>query len=216
MDYVLGLLSYYGFIFSLGLLSGITPCSVPTVMLIATYSVNNSDNILEKLRTILWLIMGMMLTLIGLAVIFSYMGNAFVSFRHAYILTSIIAIFMGLKLIGLIKLPINARLSIVPTGKNPKFISFLLGLPFTILGSPCSLPVLFTVLTYVLSQGTVTKGIPIIIAYGIGRAIPILLITILGTSTKVIFNSKFANSKVNFVLGIKLVFVGIYLLYQIL
>lgn len=216
MDYFLELFSHYGFVFSLGLLSGITPCSIPTVMLIATYSVNNPNSVLEKLQTIFWLIMGMMLTLIGLAVIFSYIGSAFMGFHYPYILTSIIAIIMGLKLMGIIKLPLNAKLSIVPTGKRSNFISFLLGVPFTILGSPCSLPVLFTVLTYVLSQGTVTKGIPIIIAYGIGRAIPILLITILGTSTKVIFNSKFASSKVNFVLGMKLLFVGIYLLYQIL
>ena len=215
MEYFLELFSHYGFIFSLGLLSGITPCSIPTVMLIATYSVNNPKNVLEKLRTIVWLIMGMMLTLLGLAVIFSYIGSAFLNFQYIYILTSVIAVIMGLKLMGLIKLPLDAKLSIVRTGKSSSYVSFLLGAPFTILGSPCSLPVLFTVLTYVLSQGTVTKGIPIILAYGFGRAIPILLITVLGTSTKVIFNSKFASTKVNFVLGMKLLFVGIYLLYQL-
>lgn len=215
MYYLIELITHYGFIFSLGLLSGITPCSIPTVLLVASYSVNNQNSILEKLRAIFWLLVGMMVTLIGLTVIFSYIGAAFLNFRYTYLLTSIIALIMGLKLMGLIKMPFNAKLSIVPTQKKSEFVSFLLGVPFTVIGSPCSLPVLFTVLSYVLSHGKLATGIPIILSYGIGRAIPVLLITILGTSAKNILHPKFANSKINFILGIKLVFVAVYLLYQL-
>ncbi|QNO13644.1 sulfite exporter TauE/SafE family protein [Alkalicella caledoniensis] len=213
-----GILGTYGFIFSLGLLSGVTPCSLPTIMLLASYTLQDKKNLFSKLKVVTSFLVSMILTLMVVGVVFSGLGKAFFNLEIAYYIISAISIIMGLKMMGILKVRLNLTYVLVPKKKQRQgqgiTTGIILGIPFAILGAPCTLPVLLTIISYVMVEANIITGISVLLAYGIGRAIPVLAVALIGSSMQSIFNSKFATKKVNFVLGTKLIFVGLYILYQ--
>lgn len=214
-----GILGMYGFIFSLGLLSGLSPCTLPSIMLIVSYSLHETKSMFYKLRVVISFVIGMILTLVVVGVFFSSVGKAFFNIQIAYYIISLVSIIMGLKMMGILKFPLGFTYVLIAKtkvkAKDRGIIKgFLLGIPFSILGAPCTLPVLLTIISYVMVEANLISGVLVLLAYGIGRAIPVMAITLLGSTFQGLLKSKFATKKVNFVLGTKLIFVGLYILYS--
>ncbi len=174
-----------------GLISAASPCVLAAIPLIIGYVGGYSKG--DKKKAALY----SLVFVLGLAITFTVLGAAasavgsVLSFagRWLYIGLALIAIVMGLQLMGLINVPL-------PFQKTHQIKSrglwgaFLLGLLTGTVSSPCATPVLAVILAYVSTQGNILYGGSLLFAYAVGRC---ALIFVAGLSlglTESIVNSK--------------------------
>ncbi|MFN3481091.1 MAG: cytochrome c biogenesis CcdA family protein, partial [Thermodesulfovibrionales bacterium] len=198
-----------------GIISAASPCVLAAIPLIIGYVGGYSEG--DKKRAALFsliFVLGLSITFTILGIAASVMGQ-FLGFmgRWLYIGLAIIAVLMGLQLMGIISIPLpfqNTR----DVRTKGLLGAFLLGLLTGTVSSPCATPVLAVILAYVSTQGDVIYGGLLLFVYAIGHC---ALIFIAGLSiglTESIVNSKGIR---NFSLyskrfsGALLILAGIYL-----
>ena len=123
----------------------------------------------------------------GLASTLALLGVAAASLGAAYGQTSlgdalplgasVFAVAMGLNLLGVVSVPLpsldlDAR---GLAGSNAMLAAYLAGLTFALVASPCSTPVLATLLAYTASVGDVGQGGGLLFAYSLGYVAPLLI-----------------------------------------
>jgi cytochrome c biogenesis protein CcdA len=88
----------------------------------------------------------------------------------------VVAILMGLNLLEVIQLRFPT-LDVDVRGFNlpPLPVAFLAGLTFALAASPCSTPILATLLAFAMTQDTAAVGASLLFAYSIGYVAPLLL-----------------------------------------
>jgi len=198
-----------------GLISAASPCVLAAIPLIIGYVGGYSEGNKKKAAIYsLVFILGLSITFTVLGAAASAMGQ-FLSFagQWLYIGLAVIAVTMGLQLMGLISIPL-------PFQKTHQIKSrglwgaFLLGLLTGTVSSPCATPVLAVILAYVSTQGDMLYGGLLLFTYAVGHC---ALIFIAGLSiglTESMVNSKGVK---NFSLyskrfsGALLVAIGIYI-----
>jgi cytochrome c-type biogenesis protein len=178
-------------VFAGGLISAASPCVLAAIPLIIGYVGGYSGGDKKKAAIYsLVFILGLSITFTVLGAAASAMGH-FLSFavQWLYIGLAVIAVTMGLQLMGLITIPL-------PFQKTRRMKSrglwgaFLLGLLTGTVSSPCATPVLAVILAYVSTQGDILYGGSLLFAYAIGHC---ALIFIAGLSiglTESIVSSK--------------------------
>lgn len=203
-------------VFSTGFLSGLSPCTLPTVVFITAYVGGEKVNS-KKRGFILSLafIIGIAFMLSILGVFAGFMGKIIANEQLLYYIIAAILLIMGLWLLKVLKLNPNYSFSKI----NPKKGSgipgaFLLGIPFGIAASPCTLPITLSVLAYSTIKGSVFFGMLLMFTFAIGRSIPLLLA---GTFTGILKNigafSKY-QSIIEKVAGIIMILLASYFIWQ--
>ena len=171
----LSLLTYI-VVFAGGFTGGLSPCSLPTVLLVIGYVGGNKDS--GRLRSFylsLSFVLGIAFTLTILGMAASYLGGFLVDGPVIWYVVAFIAIIMGFYLLGYLNF--NLSLSWQPKlSKNSGLAgAFLLGLPFGLAASPCTTPITATLLAFAAARGEVISGMLLLFVYAIGRSIPLLL-----------------------------------------
>lgn len=203
-------------VFSTGFLSGLSPCTLPTVVFITAYVGGEKVNS-KKRGFILSLafIIGIAFMLSILGVFAGFMGKIIANEQLLYYIIAAILLIMGLWLLKVLKFNPNYSFSKI----NPKKGSgipgaFLLGIPFGIAASPCTLPITLSVLAYSTIKGSVFFGMLLMFTFAIGRSIPLLLV---GTFTGILKNigafSKY-QSIIEKVAGIIMILLASYFIWQ--
>ncbi len=205
----------YGTVFIGGLISAASPCVLAAIPLIIGYVGGYSGGDKKKAAIYsLVFILGLSITFTVLGAAASAMGR-FLSFagQWLYIGLAVIAVTMGLQLMGLIKIPLPFQKTHQVKSRG-LWGAFLLGLLTGTVSSPCATPVLAVILAYVSTQGDILYGGSLLFAYAVGHC---ALIFIAGLSiglTESIVSSKGVK---NFSLyskrfsGALLVVIGIYI-----
>jgi cytochrome c biogenesis protein CcdA len=153
-----------------GLISAASPCVLAAIPLIIGYVGGYSEG--NKKKAVVYslvFILGLSITFTVLGAAASAMGQ-FLSFagQWLYIGLAVIAVAMGLQLMGLISIPL-------PFQKTHQIKSrglwgaFLLGLLTGTVSSPCATPVLAVILAYVSTQGDILYGGSLLFAYAVGH-----------------------------------------------
>lgn len=200
-------------VFAGGLFTSFSPCIVSMLPVLVSYI--GSDNSTNKSKGFLLsfsFVAGLAVTFSILGFIAAYLGLIFGQVgANWYFILAAVAIIMGLYLLevfsfnmpGLSSLPMNTR------GKKS---SFLMGLLFGLVASPCATPVLAVIITYAAAQGEPFYGSSLLFIYGIGHGLPLI---IAGTFTAVIRNMgriRGISRYFNYIAGSALVLFGLYLL----
>lgn len=191
----------FGAVFLAGVLSSASPCVLATIPLVIGFVGGYADGDRGKaFRYSLTFVLGLSLTFTAFGAAAGLLGTMFGTLGGPWhLLAGIIALVMGGQLMGLYEIRLPFSLDFKP--KQGGLVgSFLLGLFFGVVSSPCATPVLVVLLTIVATQGQVLYGIALLFCYAIGHC---LLMLFAGTFTGFVEGFVKARGVVNFSLWAK-------------
>lgn len=162
-----------------GLLTSLSPCLLSMLPIMVGYmgGATTQTRPQAALRSLAFAL--------GLATTLALLGLVAGLFGYVYgqvaiglpIVVSLIAIIMGLNLLGALPFSLPTLAGAMPLDMNlPEGLkAYLLGLTFGIVASPCSTPVLATLLAWISATGDPILGGGLLLAYAVGYVSPLVL-----------------------------------------
>lgn len=208
----------FGAVFLAGVLSSASPCVLATIPLVVGFVGGYADGDRWKaFRYSLSFILGLSLTFTAFGAAAGLLGTMFGTVGGWwYIIAGIVALVMGGQMMGLYEIRLPVKREFKPK-QGGVIGSFILGLFFGIVSSPCATPVLVVILTYVATKGQVLYGTALLFTYAIGHC---LLMLVAGTFTGFIESFVQAKGIINFSTwtkqfgGLVVAVVGAYLIWN--
>ena len=157
-------------VFAGGLISAASPCVLAAIPLIIGYVGGYSGGDKKKAAIYSFVfILGLSITFTVLGAAASAMGG-FLSLagQWLYVGLAVVAVAMGLQLMGLISIPLPFQKTRQVKSRG-LWGAFILGLLTGTVSSPCATPVLAVILAYVSTQGDVLYGGSLLFAYAVGH-----------------------------------------------
>ena len=159
-----------------GIVSASSPCVLAAIPLVIGYVGGYSGG--SRTRAALY----SLVFVLGLAITFTLLGAAASAMgqvlgflgRWLYLGLSIIAVLMGLQLLGILSFPLPFQGTKAVKSKG-LFGAFLIGLLTGTVSSPCATPVLAVILAYVSAKGNIIYGASLLFTYAIGHCALIFL-----------------------------------------
>jgi len=191
----------FGAIFLAGVLSSASPCVLVTIPLVVGFVGGYADGDRWKaFRYSLAFILGLSLTFTAFGAAAGLLGTMFGTLGGWwYVAAGLVSLLMGGQMMELyvIRFPVNRDFRPKQEGVLG---SFILGLFFGVVSSPCATPVLVVILTYVATKGQVLYGTALLFTYAVGHC---LLMLAAGTFTGFIEAFVKAKGVVNLSVWIK-------------
>jgi cytochrome c-type biogenesis protein len=203
-----------GIIFIAGLVTSLTPCMLSMLPITIGYIGGyESQGKLQAAAQSTWFALGLATTLAILGIIATSIGKVYGQIGIGLpIVVSLIAIAMGLNLLEILPLRFPSLGATDWIGEDlPRSVrSYLLGLTFGLVASPCSTPVLATLLAWVANTQDLLVGGGLLIAYAMGYVAPLILAGTFTASIKKILELRRWSGWINPVSGALLLGFGIF------
>jgi cytochrome c-type biogenesis protein len=162
-------------VFAGGVVSAISPCTVPAALFLVGYVGGSTEKgRWHGILLSLYFILGLSFTLGFSGAAAGWFGGLFTESAVLYYITGGILLLLGLHLTQLIRLPSLPSVTPRLTAKGG-LGAFIMGVPFAFASSPCTAPVTMAILAWVAMQGEPALGFLLMLAFGLGRSLPILL-----------------------------------------
>ncbi len=209
-----------GIIFLAGLLTSLTPCMLSmlpiTIGYIGGYEAKSR---VQAAAQSTWFALGLATTLAGLGIIAATVGKVYGQIGIGLpIVVSIIAILMGLNLLEALplQLPDWGGTEWISQELPQSMRAYCIGLSFGLVASPCSTPVLASLLGWVASTKDLILGAALLLSYTAGYVTPLILAGTFTASIKKIIEIRRFSGWINPVSGALLVGFGVFsLIYRI-
>jgi cytochrome c biogenesis protein CcdA len=205
-------------VFFAGVLYSASPCVLATIPLVVGFVGGYADGDRSKaFRYSLAFVLGLSLTFTAFGAAAGLFGTMFGTLGGWwYVAAGVVALVMGGQMMGFYEISLPIKRDFKP--KQGGIIgSFLLGLFFGVVSSPCATPVLVVILTYVATKGQILYGTALLFTYALGHC---LLMLLAGTFTGFVEAFVKKQGIVNFSLwtkrvgGLIVAAVGAWLLWQ--
>lgn len=173
--------------FFAGILASLSPCTLGILPLIIGYvggysKENNKRLFLQMLSFSFGL--STILSIIG--VVCAITGRAFTSFASpiVIILFASVILLMGLNLLGFVEIKFPTIVKKMPQNKNGSIFvfPFIVGTLFALASSPCSSPILASIMAIATISGSIIFAISLLFAFAAGQCV-IIIVFALFTST---------------------------------
>ena len=208
----------FGAVFLAGVISSASPCVLATIPLVIGFVGGYADG--DRKKAFLYsvaFVLGLSITFTAFGAAAGLLGTMFGTLGGWwYVAAGTVALVMGGQMMGLYEIRLPVRRDYRP--KQGGIIgSFLLGLFFGVVSSPCATPVLVVILTYVATKGEAVYGTALLFTYAIGHC---MLMLAAGTFTGFVESFVKARGVVNFsswtkrIGGFIVAIVGGYLLWK--
>jgi cytochrome c-type biogenesis protein len=163
-----------------GVATSIGPCNLAMIPLVLAFVGGHKE--LTRARAVALssaFALGLAITLMALGLFASWIGGLIGATGGTwYYVLAVVCIVMGLQWSGLIALPMPnwaaAQLEKIRIGGLAG--ALLLGLVSGFVASGCATPALAAILTLVMYRGAVVYGASLLLVYGLGRGVPIVLL----------------------------------------
>ena len=208
----------FGAVFLAGVISSASPCVLATIPLVIGFVGGYADG--DRKKAFLYsvaFVLGLSITFTAFGAAAGLLGTMFGTLGGWwYVAAGTVALVMGGQMMGLYEIRLPVRRDYRP--KQGGIIgSFLLGLFFGVVSSPCATPVLVVILTLVATKREVLYGVALLFTYALGHT---LLMLVAGTFTGFVEGFVKARGVVNFsswtkrLGGFIVALVGGYLLWE--
>lgn len=201
-------------IFMAGLVTSLTPCMLSMLPITIGYIGGyQAQGPLQAAAQSTWFSLGLATTLAGLGIIAASLGRVYGQVGIGLpIFVSLIAIIMGLNLLEIIPLrfPSLGSTDWITEDFPPSGRSYLLGLTFGLVASPCSTPVLATLLAWVATTQDLVLGAGLLVSYTVGYVTPLILAGTFTASIKKLLELRRWSGWINPVSGALLVGFGVF------
>lgn len=204
-----------GVIFTAGLLTSLTPCTLSmlpiTIGYISSYDEDSTKRMAGLIQS-LWFALGMATTLAGLGIAATLFGKVYGQIGLGLpLMVSAIAILMGLNQLELLPLRMPAGLGLEWISQDlPRGVrSYLIGLTFGLVASPCSTPVLATLLAWISSTQNPWLGGGLLLSYAIGYVAPLVIAGTFTSSLKKILEVRKWSGWITPTSGVILIVFGV-------
>lgn len=162
-----------------GLITSLTPCMLSMLPITIGYigGYQAQGRITAAIQSA-WFAFGLATTLAGLGIVAATVGRVYGQIGVGLpIVVSIIAILMGLNLLEIVPLrfPSLGTTDWITEDLPSGVRSYLLGLTFGLVASPCSTPVLATLLAWVATSQNLVLGAGLLLAYTAGYVLPLVV-----------------------------------------
>lgn len=206
--------------FFAGILSSLSPCSLGILPLIIGYVGGYSKDDNKKLLVqMLAFSLGLSSVLSIIGVICAITGRAFTSIASPIIiiLFASVIIILGLNLVGFIDIQFPTLIKKMPEKKAGSLFvfPFLVGTFFALASSPCSSPILASIMAIATISSNILFSIALLFFFAIGQCVIVIMFALF-TSTLKHTNSlaKYSNIIMK-ISGILLILTGLFILYSI-
>lgn len=199
-----------------GIITFISPCLLPMLPIYLVYFAagdTGDDKTKRTLKNAFGFILGFTLVFVALGALSATLGGLLRTYQTAVnIITGAIVVLFGLNFMGVVRIGFmngTKKLGdqVRPTGF---FSSILFGIVFSIGWTPCVGAFLGSALLLASQQGSMLRGIMMLLCYSAGLGIPFLLSAVLIDKLKGAFDFIKRNYKtINIVCGALLVLVGV-------
>lgn len=201
-------------IFLAGLLTSLTPCMLSMLPITIAYIGGyESQGKLQGMRQSTWFSLGLATTLAGLGILAASLGKVYGQIGVGLpIVVSVVAILMGLNLLEVIsfQFPSLGETNWISDELPPGIRSYSLGLTFGLVASPCSTPVLATLLGWVATKQDLILGGVLLLAYTVGYVLPLILAGTFTATLKKLLELRRWSTWINPVSGVFLIVFGMF------
>ena len=201
-----------------GLIASISPCSLSMLPLIIGYVGGYSDA--KPLKTLLQMIIfvfgtGVVFSVIG--IICAITGRAFVGNPYFALIVASIILIMGLKILEVIDFELPVIIKEIPQNNfNNDFIyPFVLGVVFAIIGTPCSTPILASIMGFASISANIPQAVVMLFLFSIGQGLILILAGFITSKIKTSENFYKASETVMKISGVLLILVALFIYYKI-
>ena len=173
-----------------GILASLSPCSLGILPIIVGYIGGyDKEDLKTTLSQLFFFVLGMSVVLSIIGVICALTGKVFASALGpvgVLILTSFIML-MGLNLLGVVEINVPVFIKEFPqnNSNNKILYPFLIGAIFALAASPCSTPILASVMAVASLSANLIFSICLLLAFALGQGVIIILV---GMFTSIIKN----------------------------
>lgn len=201
-------------IFLAGLLTSLTPCMLSMLPITIGYigGYETQTRWQAAIRTT-WFALGLATTLAILGILAAVVGQIYGQIGFGLpIVVSLIAILMGLNLLEALPLRLPASIGLDWISKElPESLkAYLIGLTFGLVASPCSTPVLATLLAWISSTQDPVLGGALLLAYTAGYVMPLILAGTFTASIKKLLEVRQWSGWITPVSGVLLIGFGVF------
>jgi cytochrome c-type biogenesis protein len=202
-----------GVIFIAGLLTSLTPCMLSmlpiTIGYIGGYEAKSR---LQAAAQSTWFALGLATTLAGMGIIAAFVGKVYGQIGIGLpVIVSIIAILMGLNLLEALPLQFPSLNDFEISKDLPQGVrAYSIGLTFGLVASPCSTPVLASLLGWVANTQDLILGAILLVSYTAGYVAPLILAGTFTASIKKILELRRWSGWINPVSGVLLIGFGVF------
>jgi cytochrome c-type biogenesis protein len=165
-------------VFAGGLLTSISPCSLSLLPVTLAYLAGFDGERQAPWQRSISFSAGIVSALVLLGLASGLMGRLYGSLPSQIpMLVAVVAVLMGLNLLGLLRLPL-------PAGPDPELwrrrvpaplAPIAAGLAFGLAATPCTTPVLAVLLAWMAQNGRPLVGMALLTSFGAGQVLPLLL-----------------------------------------
>ena len=198
-----------------GVITFVSPCLLPMLPIYISYFAggNAAKSKHETLGNALGFVLGFSVVFILLGIFAGTVGKLLVRYQTAVnIVTGLIVVLFGLNFIGILKIPLLNRTFKLKTNVRDLgfFSSVVFGVVFSLGWTPCVGAFLGSALMFASQQGSVLKGVLMMLCYSTGLGIPFVAAAVLIDKLKGAFDFiKKHYHAVNIISGALLVTVGL-------
>ena len=208
----------FGAAFLGGLISSISPCSLSMLPLIIGYVGGYSkENPLKTLLQMIIFVIGSGIVFAVIGGICAFTGKLFVGNPYFTLIVASIILIMGLKILDVIDFELPVIIKEIPQNNfnNEILYPLLLGAVFALIGTPCSTPILASIMGFASISAKVSQAVIMLFLFSIGQGLILIIAGFLTSKLKTSKNIYKVSEGILKFSGALLVLVALYIFYKI-